>query len=372
MKIIHTVEFYEPHKGGAEEVVKQLSEGFVKRGHKVIVLTTFIPNRRDKFINGVEIESFKISGNSVRGIKEKAKGEISRYQDFLLKSNADIILNYAAQTWTTDLTLPLLDNIKAKKILVPCGYSGLTWRRYKEYYSKLPSYLKKYDKLVYMSDNYQDKIFGDEHGLSSKAVIIPNGAGREFLASLSNFRKRFNIKTPYLLLNVSNHYVSKGHKFIIDALKLLKRRDVTLIIIGEKSNFFSRGNCYPFCKFQSFFDKRLKLLTGVPRKEVISAFQEADLFLFGSKIECAPLVMYESFASKTLFITTEVGNVSDHREIIRIVKTPKEMAEVVDYFLNNPQARLELVNAAFRVWQNGYTWDHIIDKYEKLYRELTL
>ena len=67
MKILHTVEFYEPFKGGAQEVVKQLSERMVAMGHDVTVATTKLKERKSKNINGVKIEEFDISGNEVRG-----------------------------------------------------------------------------------------------------------------------------------------------------------------------------------------------------------------------------------------------------------------------------------------------------------------
>jgi len=41
--------------------------------------------------------------------------------------------------------------------------------------------------------------------------------------------------------------------------------------------------------------------------------KEADL-LFESKVESAPLVMFEAFASRTPFLTTEVGKVEDQSQ----------------------------------------------------------
>ena len=61
MKILHTVEFYEPCKGGAEEVVKQLSECLVAMGHDVTVATTIDKDRTPGKINGVLVLSFDIS-----------------------------------------------------------------------------------------------------------------------------------------------------------------------------------------------------------------------------------------------------------------------------------------------------------------------
>mgnify|MGYP001617290643 CR=1 FL=1 len=82
MRILHTVEFYYPSIGGAQEVVRILSERMVKMGHEVTVATTKLPNRTSTTHNGVKIAEFDISGNAVRGIQ----GEKKKYQNFLKKS----------------------------------------------------------------------------------------------------------------------------------------------------------------------------------------------------------------------------------------------------------------------------------------------
>ena len=90
LKILHTVEFYSPSVGGAQEVVKQLSEHLVMLGHDVTVATTKLPERKSKVINGVKVKEFAISGNNVRGLN----GELDKYKKFLKKSNFDVIMNY--------------------------------------------------------------------------------------------------------------------------------------------------------------------------------------------------------------------------------------------------------------------------------------
>ena len=54
LKILHTVELYSPSVGGMQEVVKQISERLVKKGHDVTVATTKLSNRKSKIINGVK------------------------------------------------------------------------------------------------------------------------------------------------------------------------------------------------------------------------------------------------------------------------------------------------------------------------------
>lgn len=373
MKILFTVEFYDPHKGGAEEVVKQLAERLAKKGHEVTVATSFLSERTSKNINGVIVESFKISGNAAQGYSG-APEEIKRYRD-LLESGFNVVLNYAAQIWTTDLAFEVLHNIKEKKFLVPCGYSGLRDPAFASYFEGLPAFLKKYDKLIYMSPNYQDKIFGDEHGVGDKAVVIPNGAAAEEFLPPDNFnvKKRLGIASKYVLITVANHYRDKGHNFVIDSFLKMNRPDATLLVIGENpgADLMKKvkqfiGGCFKTCLLSAIVHKKIRLVRGIDRQLVLSAYKQADLFLFGSKVECAPLVLYESFAGKTAFISTSVGNVPDYKEVVSLVKTPEEMAKQANFILDNPQAGKTATDKAFNLWKENFTWDKIVDQYEKL------
>ena len=371
MRILFTVEFYEPHKGGAEEVVKQLAERLVGFGHEVCVATTKIRERENKVINGVRVEEFAISGKTVRGIAGSQE-EKRRYQDFLQK-DWDVVLNYAAEQWATDLCFDVLGKMKAKKVLIPCGYS-LKKPAYYFYYQKLPEFLKKYNSLVYMSPNYQDKIFGDKNGVGEKAIIIPNGAP-EILSNL-NIKEQLGIKTKHLALTVANHYRAKGHDFVINAFKKMNRHDVTLLIVGNIPSLGLRRlghmilGCYPFCLLSDMFNENIKLLKGDDRNLVISAYKTADVFLFGSSFEYAPLVMYESFAAKVLFITREVGNVRDHENLLKMVKTPEDMAKTANFYLDHPNERGLIIDKAFAEWQGKYNWEIIAKQYESLFNRL--
>lgn len=367
MRILHTVEFYEPSKGGAQEVVKQLSERLAARGHDVTVATSFLPERTATELKGVKIQQFRISGNAVKGIE----GEAGAYQEFLLDSNFDVVMNYAAQTWTTDLTFPILSQIQAKKVLAPLGYSRLRDRRYANYFRELPGYLRQYDRLVYTSEQYQDKAFGDQHGAGNKAVVIPNGASaEEFSRKPLGFRQRYRISTGAMFLSVSNHYFAKGHLFVIDAFRRAGVRDATLVIIGERPQAHGWYSCFPVCSLISTLNTSVRILHDVPREWVVSAYQEADLFLFGSKVECAPLVMYEAFASRTPFVTTRVGNVSDHSDILRIVHSRDVMAEEMRGFVQNPETYRSLAERGELLFETLHTWEFLTGQYEELYESV--
>ena len=95
MKILHTVESYLPAMHGMQKVVQQISEKLFLLGHDVTIATKYSSDRNYSILNGVAIESFKLSGNSVEGI-EGTEDEKTRYINFVKNGNFDIISNFAA------------------------------------------------------------------------------------------------------------------------------------------------------------------------------------------------------------------------------------------------------------------------------------
>jgi len=369
MKILHSVQRYDPDVGGSEEVVKQLSEHLVAFGHEVVVVTSASARRTSREINGVKIEEFRCSGNAVEGIH----GEAELYRDFLRHANADVLMNYAAQIWSTDLVYDLLPSLGMKKVLVPCGYSRLTDPLFASYYRAMPEVLRNYDSVVYLSDHYQDAHFGREHRLEN-GIMIPNAASNTEFALLRKgaFRARHALGDAPLVLNVSNHSTLKNHSFFWRCLAMLGHRDLRPVLIG---NAYSDGlrkwltQCYLPCQISARRSGAL-MLENAPRPEVVDAYADADLFLFGSKVECSPLVMFEAFASKTLFITTDCGNVRDYDDIACVVKDEAEAATLLEDVLLHPEKYRERVEKGHALFLNSLNWEMISRRYEALYRRL--
>jgi len=119
MRILHTSAFYHPRSGGAEEVVRQISERLAVRGHDVTVATTKLPERKSSFHHGVQIAEFPIHGvlgHSALGIR----GDAAAFSNFLQIGNWDVIMNYAAQTWPTDtIKVDIPDKLAGHRALLP-------------------------------------------------------------------------------------------------------------------------------------------------------------------------------------------------------------------------------------------------------------
>ena len=360
-KILFTVHDFHPLVGGSGEVVYQLARRFAAAGCDTTVATGYVAERDFDQIEGIKICDFKIGGNKVKGYKGSAS-EIQRYIGFVTKSDFNVIINYAAQSWCSDLCFENIEKIKSRKILVPCGYT-LKDPRYHFYFRWLPKILKKYDYLIYLSNTYQDIKYHRKHNLKNE-IVIPNGADEdEFLTPANvDVRKKYGLKTKYLALCVSNYFFLKGQDFVVRAFNKLKRNDVTLIFISQQKN----RAYFNLLKLLARNNKKIIFLEGIPRGEVVDFFKQANFFLFGSRLECSPLVMFESFSSRTLFITRGVGNTEEYKRYNVIVNSPAEMAAAIERGLNDEEFYRRTVSRAHKKYLRDHTYRVIFEKYRRL------
>jgi len=233
MRLLFCCEFYFPSVGGVQEVMRQIAERLVMQGHDVTVATTRLAERNFSAHKGVKIVEFGITGNTVRGIH----GEVERYLEFVTAFDGDAIMIKAAQQWTFDALWPVLDQIRVRKVFIPCGFSGLYEPSYTEYFKALPDVLRQFDHLIFYAERYRDIDFAREHRLAP-CTILPNGASEiEFLVPKDpDFRRRHGIpEESFVFLTVGSMTGVKGHKEIAEAFARLRsdRRHVTLILNGN-------------------------------------------------------------------------------------------------------------------------------------------
>jgi glycosyltransferase involved in cell wall biosynthesis len=320
-------------------------------------------------------------------------GDTKKYQDFLINKKFDIVMTYAAQQWTTDLMLPILDKIKAKKVIVPCGYSGLYDPMYKQYFKELPAYLRKFDASVYLSDDYRDINFARKNKLKN-INLIANGADEDEFATLptkeekQKLRKKYGIK-GLMLMTIGNYTGEKGHAELIAILKRLPVRNVTLVSAGTST---PGVGSYDMFKTQTklinskkgIFQKKIIMVEGSDRKLILQMLKCADLFTFLSNIEASPLVLYEANAAGVPFLATAAGNSAEIAKwtgggvIVktRQIQNGRVRADLVDALWQitklayDPVRRRRLGAVGRSTWQKRYTWVKLTNDYLNLYQNL--
>lgn len=387
MKILHCVEFYYPSVGGMQEVVKQLSERLVERGHHVTVATSKRSDRREKVINGVRVKDFGIQGKSAYGIT----GKTEKYTDFLLNTEFDVITFFGAQQWATDLALPILKKIKARKVSVPTGFSGLYTEAFREYFENMKTWIHDYDMNVFLSHDYRDINFAKENGVR-RYMVIPNAASEaEFLSSSSiDIKRELNIpEDHFLILQVGTFTGIKGQA---DAAEIFLRSGIkkaTLLLIGNRpENFRFRYRKLPliaWLKLKGFFSKKKIIAGSYSRKFTVAAMRQSNLFLFPSNIECSPIVLFECAAARLPFLSNDVGNAREIAEwtggglILPTDKNEegysfariKESAKMLEELYVDEAKRRQMAEKSFQSWKEKFTWEKITLQYEKLYSDLT-
>lgn len=403
MKILHTVESYLPERHGMQEVVSQLSERLVAMGHSVTVATSFNENRKTEMINGVKIVEFKVSGNLVKGIK----GDGHLYQNFLKFEHFDIVTNFAAQQWATDLALLVLKEMKGKKVFVPTGFSALQNPSYKSYFKKMPEWMNEYDMNIFLSNDYQDINFAKQNHIK-KLTIIPNGADENEFKNTPqiDIRKLLNIsENTKLILHVGNHTGFKGHKEAIEIFKHSGIENAVLLIAGKAIsnsnsaiNFakelinltgLKNTNCSLSCEISAlknnFCSKNTAIIVkNLTRNQIINAFRQADIFLFPSLIECSPIVLFEAMAGSTAFLATEVGNSKEIIEwtgggkLLPTIKDGKGLShvrvnqagEILKNVLNDTKLLTNMAKSGHSAFLGKFSWEKITERYQQLYHTL--
>jgi L-malate glycosyltransferase len=391
LKILLASEFFWPSVGGAQEVVHRLAKELARSGHQVTVVTTRDEKRAKTCIDGIQVKEFAIYGNAVRGVV----GEVDSYKAFLLRSHFDVILFYAAQQWTFDCALDVLDEINAKKVLVPCGFSGLMRPEFRKYFIELPQYLEKIDHLVFLSDKYQDAEYAKKHSLLDFSVIPNGSAWSEFEAPLdktakSRLLKKFSVdERDFIALHVGSHTGLKGHHEAIAIFNRAKIPNSTLLIVG---NVYSK-KCAVRCLLAAYASQlrrslrlsRSKIICLKPtREETVALYKAADVFLFPSNRECSPIVLFEAAASSTPFIASKAGNSeeiaawtgggliidTDFNSEGDALANIEDGAKKLNSLAENRELRNEFAFRGRESWEKEFTWEKIASRYEALFLHL--
>lgn len=124
------------------------------------------------------------------------------------------------------------------------------------------------------------------------------------------------------------------------------------------------------------------LKVNLGRQDLVQAYMNADLFVFASNIEYSPLVLFETAAAGTPFLSVPVGNAD---EIARwtgggvICPAPKDergytranaelFSAEMKRLMESPAELDALGHTARDRWHEQFTWARIADRYEAILR----
>lgn len=209
--------------------------------------------------------------------------------------------------------------------------------------------------------------------LKKKTQIIPMGV--DFI----KFKKiNFNpLKREYnnfpILLSIGRLVKQKGHKYLIEATKLLKTDfpNILLIIIGK-------GQKEELQKIidQDDLQNNCVVLGETSQEKLVDYYNLATIYLaYPCDFEGLGLTLIEAAACQTVIIGADIGGI---RDIIKnksnglVVKLQdiRALVKAIELLINNEKMKNKFIKKAYSDLNKKYSWPIISQAFENLYNQL--
>lgn len=382
MKILFLSENYFPNVSGVPVVVRYLAEGLHTLDHQVVLATSHFKDSPEvELIGGVEVHRFNLTKDHF----DRYHGEKARYVEFVLRCECDVMVFECLQCVTTDLILPHLDTIKAKKILHSHGVSGLRlmpfekkkdlvhtvantyhYIYFKWYFNRmLPKYICKFDKVLALSEVDDTIAYCEKFGI--KTEILGNAVEDNFLDMSSPVIQPdiVCLNMPYFL-SVAYYNQIKNQIGILRQFYKSGIEDYAMVFIGPTENEYYYALREENKRLQTQYGKRnVLMLTNVVRSLIPDIVGNAKLYIVGSTIEQFSIAIAEAMAKGVPFISTNVGNARLLPGGIT-VKSIEEMHKYMVSLTNDPKAYNLLSKKGKEYVLNNCVRQFVIKKLESI------
>jgi glycosyltransferase involved in cell wall biosynthesis len=228
-------------------------------------------------------------------------------------------------------------------------------RTYDKTFGRLSS--PQYDRIFVMSSDDM-KHFGKKN-----TVYVPNGITKNDLVpgDADRFRKKFGLKSRFLLVGVGRLHKTKGFQHLLGLTKKLNF-DTQLVIIGNDDGF---GKA-----LKAMFRNSARFIGPMPQEKLKDAYAAADIFLLPSDYESFGIVALEAMAQGTPVIATRFGGPKDFLKkdcgILVDPKNAKELLHACSSLLSS-SSRRKGMGTAGKKHAKEFLWENIIDTVEEEY-----
>ncbi len=367
MKLAICCNHSHPATGGSEIVIQNIAERlFCANGVDSTIFSTSI--KKEITHNNVTYSPLEINYNSfTEQINNKQFNHLFIYSDYF-------------KYWPNIVTNP--DSIICKKSIALVGMNNMFTHRY-----LLRYFANCKDKVAAIthSDDYQDYL--ECNRLNVPVSVIKNGVDLdEFNNSSIDFRLKYKIdKNTPVLLCVANFFPGKGQEHLLEIADILKtkyKQDFILVFIYSTTGIPVVDDIAEKIKREaSYCGFKVKFLKDISREDTVAAFKNTDLFVFASQKEVSPLVILESMAAKTTWVSTPVGNVPSLSGGIVVPLVAKDRTGNVKYgideyqlfaktiyeALQNKELLVENGENGYKFVKENHNWDIICQQYYKVF-----
>lgn len=371
MRILHTAATYAPSLDGVAEIVRNISERLALRGHEVHVATATVDSHHSHAeLSGVHVHRFNIRGNLAFGMH----GDVEKYREFVRSGNWDILVNHCLHNWPTDALLHNIGIYPWPSVLVTQGLLD-EHPSLQAYYSTVPRHLSAYFKWVRVSNCTGELSFAKRFNIPVPPVITNGVDMNEWRRPPLGLRQAWDIGKKLWVLNISNHSPVKNHGGYYKLADCLRNPTTRFTLIAGTypmnrwglGRFGVSGGCAYQCRLRAILPgSRVDLRLNIPRYEVVSAIQEADVIVSTSRKEANSVAILEGMAAGKPWVCFDVGSARENQGGI-VARNLNDMADITAELLRNAELRNTLGAAGRAQVAAKHDWDKIVDQYEELY-----
>lgn len=203
-------------------------------------------------------------------------------------------------------------------------------------------------------------------------VVIPNGVNpREFFPASDDektmLKKSLNFHPDdFILLFVANEFDRKGLRYILEALTLLKSKNIKLLVVGK-------DNPKPYLEYSQRLGLTDRVRFAGLQRKLTTYYQLSDVFVLPTYYEAFSLATIEAAACGVPLLVTKVNGtedfVKDGVNGFFIQRAADSIALQLTILVNDERKRIEMGERSRKSAQE-YSWDKIADRTLALYHEV--
>ncbi len=372
MRIAQVCSYFEPHVGGVETHVRELSRALAKRGHDVTVVASESDGAAARAEFG-DLKVIRVPPATTWFHSPSMPGA----EDVVADGRFDLVHSHSPPPLASWRAARVSRRVKIPHVMtfhcdpeIPGAFGRLVVEAWRLTLGRAT--LRRTDHLISTTASYAS---------TSRTIwnytpsVIPNAVDPAFFrpgAPAPRVAGKLPGTSGFRILYVGRLVDHKGLEQLIDAMAFL-RPPAQLIIVGGgpiQSALEARAAASPA-------NERITFMGRVPLEDLPEVYRACDVFALPSvsRLEAFSIVALEAMASALPVVASDIPGV---REVVS-EGTEGYLANPLDpqSFASRIDAVLQDPLAAARMGRNGrarvlheFTWEHIAERVEQVYNEV--
>ena len=376
MKILIATFTYSPALDGVAMASSTLAGILSHAGHEIVIATEGESDTVPRLDtgSGALIYEFDISGTLAS--REGYQGDTERFRDFLRQCRPDIVFFQCWHHWYVDLAMPMKNDIGFKTVMISHGYIhhmierpwnppfGIRrWLKRRRIVNDLPRQMRELDHMVFLSGKGDYKRFFDVRLAKKLGIknisVIPNAVSTTQAVDGDSFRKKYDLENKTLFLYPANYCIRKNQDLALRVFAASATPNSCLVFVGSRLGSYGSMLKKSWDKLKgATIGLDVRFLEGIPRQEILDAFNACDAVLLTAHAETQPIVLLEAMAFGKPFISKNVGCVGDlHGGMI--ADSFKGLSRAVREFCVDPSLRHKLGQLGLMQYDRDFAYDKV-------------